>query len=468
MLLSYLKIAWKVLLRRKFFTVISLFGISFTLMILLVVYAMFDYAAGPHRPELRTDRLLFITRMQLWAPESQSNGNVGYHFLEQQARTLKTPEKVSLSQNFFSTAVAYVGQQTLKLDRKFTDGEFWQVLDFNFVAGRPYNAAEVRDAAHLAVLNETSARRYFGSVAGALGREVVLDAVRYRVVGVVRDVGISRVNSYADVWLPITTTTDNLRDPSYIGNYQAIVLARQPADITRIQDEYQQAVAHAPVPDPKQYEKVNSYAQTLLGSLTGRINNDGDPTGGAGRLVRILLGLGTLFLLLPSLNLININVSRTLERASEIGVRKAFGATTNRLVGQFLVENLFLTLLGGALGLGLAAGVLALLNSSQFFSYSQFALNGRVCAAGLGLVVLFGILSGAYPAYKMSRLQAVQALKGEATLHDTPPDNPDVESPPRQRPADSGNFAGLRGALCSGQRGRVPAAQLPGSARLCL
>jgi putative ABC transport system permease protein len=50
MLLSYLKIAWKVLLRRKFFTAISLFGISFTLMILLVVYALVDYAAGAHRP----------------------------------------------------------------------------------------------------------------------------------------------------------------------------------------------------------------------------------------------------------------------------------------------------------------------------------------------------------------------------------------------------------------------------------
>ena len=65
MLLNYLKIAWKVLLRRKFFTFISLFGISFTLMILLVVYAMVDYTVGPHRPELRVDRLLFVNRMQL-------------------------------------------------------------------------------------------------------------------------------------------------------------------------------------------------------------------------------------------------------------------------------------------------------------------------------------------------------------------------------------------------------------------
>ena len=56
-------------------------------------------------------------------------------------------------------------------------------------------------------------------------------------------------------------------------------------------------------------------------------------------------------MLLPAVNLININVSRIMERASEIGVRKAFGASSLTLVGQFVVENVLLTLIGGAIGL---------------------------------------------------------------------------------------------------------------------
>jgi putative ABC transport system permease protein len=125
--------------------------------------------------------------------------------------------------------------------------------------------------------------------------------------------------------------------------------------------------------------------------------------------------MGLLFLLLPALNLININVSRTLERSSEIGVRKAFGATAGRLVGQFLIENIILTLCGAGLGLGLAAGVLALLNGSHLVPYATFGLNGRVFVAALGVALFFGILSGAYPAYKMSKLHAVKALKGDLT-----------------------------------------------------
>ena len=414
MFFSYLKIAWKVLLRRKFFSAISLFGISFTLMILLVAYSMYDYTVGPHRPEVRVDRLLFITRMKLlYRDGGVSNSSIGYAFLEQHVRSLKTPEKVSLSLGNFSSVVAYVNNQTLKLDRKFTDGEFWQVLDFDFVAGRPYNLREVRDAARVAVINESTARRYFGTVAGVVGRTLELDAVRYQVVGVVHDVSVSRFTSYADVWLPITTTTDNLRNPEYLGRYQAIVLARDAADLPRIQAEYEQAVARAPVPDPKRYKQVVSYAYPILASLTARFTNDGGAEGGAGRFTRAMLGLGFLFLLLPALNLVNINVSRTLERASEIGVRKAFGATAGRLVGQFLVENIFLTLLGGVLGLALAAGVLALINGSHFLAYAHLGLNERVFGVALGIVLFFGLLSGAYPAYKMSKLHAVKALKGD-------------------------------------------------------
>ena len=61
-----------------------------------------------------------------------------------------------------------------------------------------------------------------------------------------------------------------------------------------------------------------------------------------------------LFMLLPTVNLVNINLSRILDRSSEIGVRKAFGASSRTLVGQFVVENVVLTLIGAGIGLVLA------------------------------------------------------------------------------------------------------------------
>jgi putative ABC transport system permease protein len=117
-------------------------------------------------------------------------------------------------------------------------------------------------------------------------------------------------------------------------------------------------------------------------------------------------------MLMPTINLININVSRILERSSEIGVRKAFGASSQTLIGQFLVENIFLTLLGGLLGFILSALALQIITNSGIIPYAQLTLNWRVFAIGIGLSLLFGLLSGVIPAYKMSKLQAVEALKG--------------------------------------------------------
>ena len=91
------------------------------------------------------------------------------------------------------------------------------------------------------------------------------------------------------------------------------------------------------------------------------------------------------------LNLINLSLSRILERSSEIGVRKAFGASSWTLVGQFLVESVVLTLIGGALGLALSALAIRMVGNADFIPYAQLSLNFRVFLYGhCVLTLVFG------------------------------------------------------------------------------
>jgi putative ABC transport system permease protein len=89
-------------------------------------------------------------------------------------------------------------------------------------------------------------------------------------------------------------------------------------------------------------------ARELIG---GEINRDAGHDSGARKLLAYIVGGMLVFMLLPALNLVNLNMGRILERSAEIGVRKAFGATSMQLAGQLVVENILLCLAGGLLGL---------------------------------------------------------------------------------------------------------------------
>jgi putative ABC transport system permease protein len=114
---------------------------------------------------------------------------------------------------------------------------------------------------------------------------------------------------------------------------------------------------------------------------------------------------------LPALNLVNLNVSRILERASEIGVRKAFGAPVSTLLWQFIVENVFITLIGGVIALILSIGVIYLINQSGWIAYADLTINLNVLAISLLVCLVFGFLSGVLPAFRMAKLSIVTVLK---------------------------------------------------------
>ncbi len=416
MLKNYLKTAFKVFRRRKFFTFVSLFGIALTLLVLLVATAFLDHVFAARAPETRLDRTLGIFNLEMRGPDGRWAGEPGYLFLSRYVLDMdELPEVEAVSAFSQESIVASYpegGKVELRLRR--TDGVYWQILDFDFLDGGPFTEADEAQAAPVAVINEETRERLFGDQP-AVGRTIDVDGQRFRVVGVVADVSTLRSMSSGDVWVPLTTAKSQTWRREIMSGFHAMILARDRADFPAIKAEYRRRLAAAEPPDPKNYDTFVGSADTYFESLARDLFDDPD----SDHLVwylRVVIGvLMVLFMVLPSVNLVNLNVSRILERSSEIGVRKAFGASTRALVGQFVVENVLLTLVGGGVGLVLAALVLFTLSDNTFLPHAVFAINFRIFGWGLVITLFFGLLSGIYPAWRMSRLHPVVALQGRFT-----------------------------------------------------
>jgi len=410
MLKNYFKIAIAVLRRKKFFTFISLFGISFTLAILIVLAAFIDQVIGNDYPDRKRDRSLYITaleqRMDKPGYHTGSGGPLSFYFLNHFAGGLKTPVKVAIASKMSATN-AYVNNKKIKVYLKYTNAAWWEVLENEFLEGKPYTQQQIDNADPVAVITEDAKRAYFGDEPLVVGKYIEADNTRFRVIGVIKNISLLSGMMYGDLYVPYTLSKTDYKYKYYNGDYQGILLAGSKAEVPKMKEEYEQMVARLPV-ESKDFDKVYSHGDSYFASL---MNFGHEDTPGMTYMLTAIGIFVALILLLPTLNLVNINITRIMERSSEIGVRKAFGASSATLVYQFLVENCILTLLGGFIGGILSVVVMKIFNSAHLIANMELSLNFTVLFVALLTCFVFGLLSGVYPAWRMSRLDVVTALK---------------------------------------------------------
>jgi putative ABC transport system permease protein len=131
--------------------------------------------------------------------------------------------------------------------------------------------------------------------------------------------------------------------------------------------------------------------------------------------MNVFLGaVGLVTLALGAIGVINIMLVTVSERTREIGLRMALGATRRTILAHFFLEGILLTLVSGLIGMGLAAGLMALMGNMQGQGgFDPPKLVPMTAALAIGSLTVAGVIAGIYPARKAARLQPVEALRQE-------------------------------------------------------
>lgn len=410
MLKNALWIAAKVFWRRKMFTAINLLCIVLTLVVLLVVTAVMEHSFAPSGIDVNRDRVLEVSQFVTFGKNRVMLGGLGQKMIDTHLRNLQHAEKVSMVSNSIPAAI-YQDDRVEKVSLVYTDAAYWEIYYYPLLEGRYLHSSEVEQGRFVAVINTSLAQKMFGAVS-ALGKKLNVRGYQYEVIGVFND-GL-RGAAPSHVWVPYTTSPVSA-DRVMAGDYSARLLAHQPSELAALKQEVLEIGRTIQIADPHEWSKTLLLANTKLDMVARGFGSD--PYSEDSGATEFLFWVGVLmflFMLLPALNLINLNVGRMMERSAEIGVRKAFGASTFELVMQFLIENIVLCLVACAIALLATQGLLMWLNHSGVIPYLELGINFSILLYGLVITLVFGVVSGVVPAWRMACLDPVIALKGNA------------------------------------------------------
>lgn len=427
MIKQYFTQAWAQLRQQPLISAVSIAGTALAIFLIMLVVMQQQVKVEPFAPESNRDRFLHVNCMSIanknWG-DGTSNGPMSARTINECFKWLKTPEAVTAYTIApVSTPVSLPGKASIGVDLRQTDDIFWQVFDFAFTDGKPYDKATFDAGQPVAVITESVARNLFGTTA-AVGKDFLLSHAPYRVAGVVKDVSTLANRSYGQIWVPYTSTgmDKDTWNEEYMGMMSCTILAHSSEDFPAIRQEAERRkLEYNTLIGKDGWELIyrNRPYDQEKDAIAFSANQEPDVD--AARRQRMMIFV--ILLIVPAINLSSMTQSRLRQRIAEIGVRRAFGSTRMEMMGQIIAENLVVTLLAGIIGLLMSVAFAYLGNSllfaqefSQTLNPPQVDASILLHASTFGWALLFcfvlNLLSSGLPAWKASRVGIVHALGG--------------------------------------------------------
>lgn len=287
------------------------------------------------------------------------------------------------------------------------NANFFPVRNFLTQEGYPFTQSDVDSFNHVAVIGSALADTLFGPNINPIGKSFRLKNIQFRVVGVLEKKGTGPFGIDQDnlVIVPLTVGQNQLLGITHYSDF--VLQANSQYDVGFVKSRATSILEESHGITNSNKDDFTIETQQDILSILGTITS---------ALTIFLAAIASISLIVGGIGIMNIMLVSVTERTREIGLRKAVGATENDILQQFLIESIFLTLLGGVIGIILGAIVV----TAVYFIVATFFSIGWVFAFPISAVLLSifvstaaGLAFGIYPARQAARKNPVDSLRYE-------------------------------------------------------
>lgn len=409
MLFNHIRTAIRQAGKYKGYTAINIAGLVVGLASCMLILLWVADETSKDQFHEKSDRLY-----QVWRNMVQSNGDVQTTWgiplpLEHVLRT-QYPEVESVTSYTWEMEYMFrLGEISSFEKGRFVTPGFFDVFSYRLIIGDP---KKVTVDGPTMVISDRMALKFFGNDwrERAIGQTIkVDDRTDYEVTGVFETPGDN--SSVQFEWLGAAQQfidRQTWANSWYNGGFSIFFTLKPGADTEAVRKRIEQEV----IKNTNKESNEPLYLQRFSENYLHGTFQNGIPVGGRIQYVRVLTAIAIFLLLLASINFMNLATARSSLRAREIGVRKVMGAQRSTLSQQFFTEATLYAVASTVVAFAVVNVVLPYFNTVTGKSIHIDFSDLRVWITLGGMILLTGVLSGAYPAFMLSSFSVAKSLKG--------------------------------------------------------
>jgi len=424
---NYFIVAFRNLLKRKGFSLINILGLATGMAVCLLIVLFIQSELSFDKQHEKADNIYRVVLERSYPGRSTSYAiipqSIGAAIKTEYPEVLESTRLFNFAANgnFFLR----IGEKTFEEKRVLAaDSNFFRVFTCKVLHG---DVATALEKGHSAVINATTAKKYFGTT-DVVGKQFETDGndttETFVITAVVADWPDN--SHFLFDMLVSTSTFQFTRRLNYTGfaaytylllnpnsSYKALE-AKFPEVIKKyVSGEINRTFKQSWEDFQKAGNGYYYYLQPLnkihlISDLEAELRPNGSMTA-----VYIFGVVAIFILLLACINFINLSTARSLERAKEVGIRKTFGSDKKSLIGQFLIESVFISVISMLIAFGIIILLIPAFNtiSGKDLSVTYF-LQLKWILVLIAFVLITGIVAGLYPAFVLSSFNPIMVLKG--------------------------------------------------------